>query len=82
MCESRNRRACNASRVSDMIKIGSIGGSNRSRGYILISDIRPWCHQTWSQESNVNSTIRSSDVGIEVCRVVVQVVSTGGDVCA
>jgi hypothetical protein len=77
MCESRNRRVCNALRVSDMIKIGSIGGSNGSRGCILMSDIRPW-----SQESNVNSTIRSSDVGIEVCRVVVQAVSTGGDVCA
>jgi hypothetical protein len=69
--------ACDASRVSDMIKVASIGASNGSRGCILMSDIRPWCRQTWSQESNVNSTIRSSDTGVEVCRVVVQVVSTG-----
>ena len=68
-CESPNRRVCNASKVSDMIKVGSIGGSNGSRGCILMPDIRPWCRQTWSQESNVNSTIRSSDVGVEVCWV-------------
>ena len=52
-----------------MIKIGLIDGSNGSRGCILISDNRPWCCQSWCQESNVNSTIRSSNVDIEVCKV-------------